>query len=159
MLTLNIIFFFLNHPIRIGIMLIIQTLIIRVYSGILIKTFWISYLLTITIISGILVLFIYISRIASNEKFKTSTKIWTFFIRILSIITLSLFLLKKIIIKNNYLGIGIRTLKIGEIYFLNKIFIGSNLFITIILVVYLLLTIIVSSFLVNISEGPIRLKI
>jgi len=39
------------------------------------KRFWVSYILFIIIIGGILVLFIYISRLASNEIFSPSNKI------------------------------------------------------------------------------------
>nr|QDI93891.1 NADH dehydrogenase subunit 6 [Pseudophylus stundjuki] len=159
LLTMNMAFFFLNHPMSMGMILIIQTLMISVYSGTLMKTFWMSYMLTITMLSGMLVLFIYMSSIASNEKFKTSMKMWSYFI-IMGLATgMSLFLLKKMIIKNNYLSMGMSTLKMEEMYFLNKMFMNSNLYITIMLVVYLLMTMITSSFLVNISEGPMRLKI
>lgn len=72
---------------------------------------------------------------------------------------LFLFLIKKIIIKNNYFGIGIKIFKINELLNLIKLFNLENTIITIILVIYLLLTIIVATQLVNISEGPIRLKI
>lgn len=159
MISTNIIFFFINHPISIGLTLIIQTIIVRIITGIKIKTFWMSYVLTITILRGILVLFIYIARVASNEKFKKSIKIIIYLITSILITILFLFLRKKIIIKNNYLRIEIRTFKIRELIFLNKIFNNNNIFITIIIVIYLLTTIIVSTHLVNISEGPIRLKI
>lgn len=136
-----------------------QTIIVGIVSGRIIKTFWISYILVITILRGILVLFIYISRVASNEKFKKRMSMWSYFIMRIIATIVFLFLRKKIIIKNNYSGIEIRTFKTRELIFLNKIFNNNNIFITIIIVIYLLITIIVSTHLVNISEGPIRLKI
>nr|QDI93969.1 NADH dehydrogenase subunit 6 [Tuxedo bicinctus] len=155
----NMMFFFLNHPMSMGMTLIAQTLMIGMYSGMMMKTFWMSYVLTITMLSGMLVLFIYMSSIASNEKFKTSMKMWMYFIVTCMIAIVSLFLLKKMIIKNNYSSMGMSTLKMEELYFLNKMFMKNNIFITILMVIYLLMTMIVSSFLVNISEGPMRLKI
>lgn len=141
-----------------GLILIIQTIIISLVSGILIKTFWISYILLITILRGILVLFIYISSIASNEKFQNKINLWI--ISIILTITRILFLIlgNKIIIKNNYLRLEINPLRGGETLFLNKIFNIENISITIMLVIYLLYTIIVSTQLVNIFEGPIRKK-
>nr|QDI93826.1 NADH dehydrogenase subunit 6 [Tuxedo cruralis]QDI93839.1 NADH dehydrogenase subunit 6 [Tuxedo cruralis] len=159
LLTMNMMFFFLNHPMSMGVILIIQTLMVSIYSGMLMKTFWMSYMLTISMLSGMLVLFIYMSSIASNQKFKNSTKMWLYFTSMMLAMISFLFLLKKMIIKNNYLGMGMSILKMEEMYFLNKLFMNNNLYITIMLVVYLLLTMIVSSFLVNISEGPMRLKI
>nr|QDI93788.1 NADH dehydrogenase subunit 6 [Tuxedo cruralis] len=159
LLTMNMMFFFLNHPMSMGMILIIQTLMVSIYSGMLMKTFWMSYMLTISMLSGMLVLFIYMSSIASNQKFKNSTKMWLYFTSMMLAMISFLFLLKKMIIKNNYLGMGMSILKMEEMYFLNKLFMNNNLCITIMLVVYLLLTMIVSSFLVNISEGPMRLKI
>nr|QDI93904.1 NADH dehydrogenase subunit 6 [Tuxedo drakei]QDI93917.1 NADH dehydrogenase subunit 6 [Tuxedo drakei] len=159
LMTMNMMFFFLNHPLSMGMILVIQTLTVSIYSGSLMKTFWMAYMLTIMMLSGMLVLFIYMSSIASNEKFETSMKMGVYLL-IMSVATiLSLFLLKKMIIKNNYLSMGMSTLKMGEMYFLNKMFMKFNLIITILLVVYLLLTMIVSSFLVNIFEGPMRMKI
>nr|QDI93801.1 NADH dehydrogenase subunit 6 [Tuxedo cruralis] len=159
LLTMNMMFFFLNHPMSMGLILIIQTLMVSIYSGMLMKTFWMSYMLTISMLSGMLVLFIYMSSIASNQKFKNSTKMWLYFASMMLAVISFLFLLKKMIIKNNYLGMGMSILKMEEMYFLNKLFMNNNLYITIMMVVYLLLTMIVSSFLVNISEGPMRLKI
>nr|QDI93852.1 NADH dehydrogenase subunit 6 [Tuxedo elongatus] len=158
LLTLNMVFFFLNHPMSMGMLLITQTLLISVQSGILMKTFWMAYILTITMLSGMLVLFIYMASIASNEKFKTSVKMWFYMGTTLTVSTLFLFLINKMIIKNNYSGMEMSTLKSTEMYFLNKMFMDKNMLITIMIVIYLLLTMIVASFLVNISEGPMRLK-
>lgn len=137
-----------------GLLLIIQTILTSILTGIIINTFWISYILLIRILRGALVLFIYISRVASNEKFLNKPWIWRLTIIVIFIRILFLFLEEKIIIKNNYLGIEI----INEVFPLNKIFNIKNIYI-IILVIYLLITIIVSTHLVNIFEGPIRIKI
>nr|QDI94021.1 NADH dehydrogenase subunit 6 [Tuxedo flavicollis] len=159
LLSLNMMFFFLNHPMSMGMILILQTLTISIQSGMVMKTFWMSYILTITMLSGMLVLFIYMASIASNEKFKNSTKMWIFMVIATAMSTLFLFLVNKMIIKNNYLGMEMSTLKLNEMYFLNKMFSNKNMAITIMMVVYLLTSMIVASFLVNISEGPMRLKI
>lgn len=156
MISIRILITFINHPIRIGLLLIIQTIITAIFTGMAINTFWISYILLIRILRGILVLFIYISRTASNEKFVNKNSIWIWIIIMLTTRAIFLFLEEKIIIKNNYLRIGIIN---NDIYSLNKIFNSEYKFITIILVIYLLLTIITSTHLVNIFEGPIRSKI
>nr|QDI93762.1 NADH dehydrogenase subunit 6 [Rubellomiris bispinosus] len=159
MLTTNMLFIFMNHPLSMGLILIIQTINVSIISGMMMKTFWMSYILMITMLSGMLVLFIYMSSVASNEKFKTSTKLSLLFITMMIVSILFLFLKKKMIIKNNYLGMEMMMIKNLEITQLNKMFSSKNLAITIMMVLYLFMTMVVSTHLVNISEGPMRLKI
>jgi NADH-ubiquinone oxidoreductase chain 6 len=67
-------FIVLGHPISIGVVLILHTLIVGVLTGILSRNFWFSYILFLVFLGGVLVLFVYITRLASNEKFGFS---WT----------------------------------------------------------------------------------
>jgi len=55
--------------------------------GTIYRRFWFSYILFIIIIGGILVLFIYITRLASNEIFSPSNKILMIMLPILPILT------------------------------------------------------------------------
>lgn len=64
----NTIFIFLNHPLTIGIILIAQTIIIAIFTGILLPSFWYSYILILVFLGGLLILFIYVSTIAANEQ-------------------------------------------------------------------------------------------
>nr|UPL66060.1 NADH dehydrogenase subunit 6 [Cyrtorhinus sp.] len=159
LMTMNIMFFFMNHPLSMGLILIIQTLLISLMSGMMMKSFWMSYILTITMLSGMLVLFIYMSSIASNEKFKNKKILWMCFMLMMIMTSMFLFLEKKMIIKNNYLGMEMSSIKMSEILFLNKMFMAKNMMITILMVIYLFISMIVSTSLINISEGPMRLKI
>nr|QDI93411.1 NADH dehydrogenase subunit 6 [Vesperocoris paddocki] len=159
MLTTNMLFIFMNHPMSMGLTLIIQTVIVSIMSGMMMKTFWMSYILVITMLSGMLVLFVYMSSVASNEKFKNKTSLMGLFMIMMVMSIMFLFLSKKMIIKNNYLGMEMILIKNMEINQLNKMFSSKNLMITITLVLYLFMTMIVSTHLVNISEGPMRLKI
>nr|QDI93385.1 NADH dehydrogenase subunit 6 [Quernocoris caliginosus] len=159
MLTMNMLFMFMNHPMSMGLILITQTVMVSIISGVMMKTFWMSYVLVISMLSGMLVLFIYMSSVASNEKFKNKTSISVMFTIMMLMSMLFLFLSKKMIIKNNYLGMEMMMIKNIEISQLNKMFSPKNMMITIMLVLYLFMTMIVSTHLVNISEGPMRLKI
>nr|QDI93398.1 NADH dehydrogenase subunit 6 [Insulaphylus sp. ph6] len=158
MMTINMLFLFMNHPMSMGLMLILQTVTVSIISGMMMKTFWMSYILTITMLSGMLVLFIYMSSMASNEKFKTKISMWWLFLIMMIMSMMFLFLTKKMIIKNNYFGMEMM-IKPMEIFNLNKMFNSENLITTIMLVLYLFMTMVVSTHLVNISEGPMRLKI
>jgi NADH-ubiquinone oxidoreductase chain 6 len=63
------IFIVLNHPISLGLVLIAHTLLISVVTGVVGGHFWFSYILFLVFLGGVLVLFIYITSLASNEKF------------------------------------------------------------------------------------------
>nr|YP_010287478.1 NADH dehydrogenase subunit 6 [Hydatocapnia marginata]UKT61809.1 NADH dehydrogenase subunit 6 [Hydatocapnia marginata] len=83
MISISIIMMFLNHPLSIGLMILLQTLLMCLLSGMLIKTYWFSYILFLTFLGGLLVLFIYVSSVASNELFNlpfpTKMLLLTFF--------------------------------------------------------------------------------
>lgn len=64
-----LVFINLNHPIRLGLVLIFHTLLIRAITGLAGGNFWFSYVLFLVFLGGVLVLFIYITRLASNEQF------------------------------------------------------------------------------------------
>nr|YP_009492414.1 NADH dehydrogenase subunit 6 [Lygus pratensis]AHN95683.1 NADH dehydrogenase subunit 6 [Lygus rugulipennis]AWI69716.1 NADH dehydrogenase subunit 6 [Lygus pratensis] len=155
MLSVSFMMILMKHPLSMGILLIIQTLLTSVMTGMLMNTFWMSYILLISMLSGMLVLFIYMSSIASNEKFINKMSMWM----LMSLTTLSgllfLFLEEKMIIKNNYLSMEM----MNEMFILNKMFNMENMYLIMMLVSYLLLTMIVSTWLVSIFEGPMRLKI
>nr|YP_010707982.1 NADH dehydrogenase subunit 6 [Neptis sappho]WCR30190.1 NADH dehydrogenase subunit 6 [Neptis sappho] len=77
MLSLLLIFFsiflfFINHPLAMGLLILIQTLLTCLLSGMMINTYWFSYILFLIFLGGLLVLFIYVSSVASNELFKIS---------------------------------------------------------------------------------------
>lgn len=141
-----------------------QTLLTCLLSGIIIKTYWFSYILFLTFLGGLLVLFIYVSRIASNQlfNFKFNYK------KILILITIILFFL--IIIYNNkitWLNLSINSdiNKFNDIIFffnnenkinLRKLYNNQTFLIIIILVIYLFITLIAIVKITNIFYGPLR---
>nr|YP_004891575.1 NADH dehydrogenase subunit 6 [Phalera flavescens]AEB71587.1 NADH dehydrogenase subunit 6 [Phalera flavescens] len=79
-IMLSIIMFFMNNPLSMGLMILMQTLLICLLSGMMIKTYWFSYILFLTFLGGLLVLFIYVSSIASNELFNMKFLLNLFFL-------------------------------------------------------------------------------
>jgi len=114
--------------------------------------FWFSYILFLIIIGGILVLFIYITRLASNELFSPRNKILLAAIIILPILTYSIPTVtnNKEIRAHNAIIENEVTTTTTVIY--NQI-IGV---ITTLLVLYMLLTLIVVVNIINVSKGPLR---
>jgi len=120
--------------------------------GTIYRSFWFSYILFIIIIGGILVLFIYMTRLASNEIFSPSNKILiasSIILPILIYIIPTLTNNKEINIHDAIIENEITTTT-TVIY--NQI-IGT---ITTILVIYILLTLIVVVNIINVSKGPLR---
>lgn len=147
-----------------GLIILIQTLLTCLLTGIIIKTYWFSYILFLTFLGGLLVLFIYVSRIASNEIFNPiiNIKKSIFFILIIIIITQFIFFnnifwinlsinsdiinfLDLILFFNNENKINLR-----------KLYNNQTFLIIIILVIYLFITLIAVVKITNIFYGPIR---
>lgn len=165
---MSIIIIFINHPLAIGLTILVQTLLICLLSGILIKTYWFSYILFLTFLGGLLVLFIYVSRIASNEMFKLTLNIKiSFFIFIIFIIILQICLyffyenLNWLNLSNN---ISDNDNLINLIFFnnenkirLNKLYNNHFFIIILILVIYLFISLIAIVKITNIFYGPLRI--
>jgi len=135
-----------------GLILLIQTIMVCLIRGTIYRSFWFSYILFIIIIGGILVLFIYMTRLASNEIFSPSNKILmasSIILPILIYIIPTLTNNKDINIHDTIIENEITTTT-TVIY--NQI-IGT---ITTILVIYILLTLIVVVNIINVSKGPLR---
>nr|YP_010464285.1 NADH dehydrogenase subunit 6 [Chlorophila portschinski]UUL71662.1 NADH dehydrogenase subunit 6 [Chlorophila portschinski] len=74
-IMLSTLFILMNHPLSMGVVLLLQTVSISMITGNLMLNFWYSYVLFLIMIGGMLILFMYMTSIASNEKFKTSMSI------------------------------------------------------------------------------------
>nr|AXS66258.1 NADH dehydrogenase subunit 6 [Cucujoidea sp. 5 KM-2017] len=68
-LLLSSLIIFLNHPISLGFLILLQTISTCNFIGLISMNFWFSYILILIMIGGLLILFIYMTSIASNEKF------------------------------------------------------------------------------------------
>nr|WGT87427.1 NADH dehydrogenase subunit 6 [Sclomina erinacea]WGT87492.1 NADH dehydrogenase subunit 6 [Sclomina erinacea]WGT87570.1 NADH dehydrogenase subunit 6 [Sclomina erinacea]WGT87908.1 NADH dehydrogenase subunit 6 [Sclomina erinacea]WGT87947.1 NADH dehydrogenase subunit 6 [Sclomina erinacea] len=154
-ITISITFMFLKHPLSMGLALIMQTINVSLITGMMIDTFWFSYILLITMLSGALVLFIYMASIASNEKFHTSITMMLFIITSMSTM-LVLILLKTQ--PNMTETIKKMNLNNEQVLSLIKMFNMHNMIITLTMIIYLFMTMIVVSYIVNVHEGPLRMK-
>lgn len=68
-LLISTIFIRITHPLTLGLILVIQTILIASYIGLMSQTFWFSYILFLVIVGGILILFIYVISITYNKIF------------------------------------------------------------------------------------------
>nr|YP_010184621.1 NADH dehydrogenase subunit 6 [Zicrona caerulea]QVH34053.1 NADH dehydrogenase subunit 6 [Zicrona caerulea]UCC46153.1 NADH dehydrogenase subunit 6 [Zicrona caerulea] len=150
MITLSLILLSLNHPLSMGLILIVQTLITSMIIGYMLSSFFFSYIIIIIMLSGALVLFIYMASVASNEKFKSP-----FYMIIVSMVTMIVMLTFMIINNFNYIN---NFIPYNDNLSLIKIFNMMTAQLTIIMIIYLLFTMIVVSNVAKTNEGPLRMK-
>nr|WHN78883.1 NADH dehydrogenase subunit 6 [Scopelodes kwangtungensis] len=163
MMMMSFLMFFLNHPLSMGILILIQTLMTCILSGMIIETYWFSYILFLTFLGGLLVLFIYVCSIASNEifKFKNSLKMY-FFLSCLLIFFFSILNYKNILWMNsfnnyemfnfNYLSFFNNENNLN----LSKFYNNQTFLMMMMLIIYLFITLVVVVKITNIFYGPLR---
>nr|UFP92435.1 NADH dehydrogenase subunit 6 [Gymnopternus bomiensis] len=158
----SLIFMQMNHPLAMGLMLLIQTFMVCLTSGIIYKTFWFSYILFLVFLGGMLVLFIYVTSLASNEMFSMSMKTM---ILASMMITLSMGLM--IIVDMNILTPITENIEMMELssmnslikensIMLNKIYNYPTNLMTLLLINYLLISLIAIVKITNVFYGPLR---
>lgn len=161
-LICSTIFVCIKHPLAIGLILLIQTFFICLLSGFITKTFWFSYVLFLIFLGGILVLFIYVTSLASNEIFNFSLKLLTFRFVNFGIIYLIIFFIDKNLIITYLINheteslTQIRNLLKENSLILNKLYNFPINLVTILLIIYLFLTLIAVVKITNVFEGPLR---
>nr|YP_009551281.1 NADH dehydrogenase subunit 6 [Ceratophyllus wui]QAA12296.1 NADH dehydrogenase subunit 6 [Ceratophyllus wui] len=164
LLNLGLIFTFIfskmNHPLSMGFMLMIQTLWISIFIGIISKTFWFSYILFITFLGGMLILFIYMTSLSSNEYFKFSIKTFMFslMMSIIMLLIINFMDLTFLNYLNNSDSFIFNSLSYSNINILNmnKLYNYPNNLITITLIIYLLMTLIIVIKITDLFIGPMR---
>nr|YP_009363199.1 NADH dehydrogenase subunit 6 [Paragabara curvicornuta]AMX21664.1 NADH dehydrogenase subunit 6 [Paragabara curvicornuta] len=158
---------FLNNPLSMGLMILIQTMLISLLSGMMIKTYWFSYILFLIFMGGLLVLFIYVSSIASNELFKPSFNLKIMFFMFLLILFMMQYLfMNNIFWMNLNMNSDMDMINNLNLLFnnenkinLNKLYNNQTFMIMLMLVIYLFITLIVVVKITNIYFGPLRSKI
>nr|ADO60632.1 NADH dehydrogenase subunit 6 [Oedemera virescens] len=155
-LTLSMIFIMLTHPLSMGLILLIQTIIISMMTGNMTPNFWFSYILFLILIGGMLILFIYMTSIASNEKFKMNSLMTMMILLPLIVILSSNFIyfnpLTYITNEKMNLFNSLNLISTSIMKYLNM----PSSYILMFMIIYLLLTLIVTVKITNFSKGPLR---
>nr|YP_010166748.1 NADH dehydrogenase subunit 6 [Porhydrus obliquesignatus]QRV62852.1 NADH dehydrogenase subunit 6 [Porhydrus obliquesignatus] len=164
-MLMSMIFLFLKHPMSMGFVLLLQTILISLISGFYSYSFWFSYILFLIMIGGMLILFMYMTSLASNEKFKFSMKITS-----MIIISLMMFMIINFIYDKSMFYMLFKNSNLSEImdkflfmknenlYSLTMMYNNPNMMITIIMINYLLLTLIAVVKITKSNSGPLRQK-
>nr|YP_010354163.1 NADH dehydrogenase subunit 6 [Penicillifera lactea]UOG84828.1 NADH dehydrogenase subunit 6 [Penicillifera lactea] len=163
LIMMTSIMYFMNHPLSMGMMILIQTLITSLITGMMIKTYWFSYILFLVFLGGLLVLFIYVSSIASNEMFyfNMSTKLMIFFFLFICIFLIFIMLNYK---WNNMIENNSEMSNFFNMMFfnnenkinMNKLYNNQTSLLTIMLIIYLFINLVAVVKITNIFYGPLR---
>lgn len=146
----------------IGLILLVQTVLISILTGLIAQRFWFSYVLFLVFLGGLLVLFIYVTRLASNEIFSISIKtlipflIGSAIVFLIILATDASFLTSRTI---NCEGLSILNTTLYQeeaTPSLSKLYNGPTRLITLTLVLYLFLTLIAVVKITKINQGPLR---
>nr|QXG82695.1 NADH dehydrogenase subunit 6 [Chrysomelidae sp. SOIL MMG Contig15] len=148
---------FMNHPLTLGFILLLQTILIALLTGFMNFSFWSSYIIFLIMIGGMLILFIYMTSVASNEKFKFSFKLMYYLIFMVTM-TFPLNLSDKFF--------TVQKLKTSETFamneymnsqfFINKFINFPNNLIYLMMVIYLLVTLVAIVKISNKTKSAMR---
>nr|YP_010461169.1 NADH dehydrogenase subunit 6 [Strophopteryx fasciata]UUF92100.1 NADH dehydrogenase subunit 6 [Strophopteryx fasciata] len=160
--TLSFVFTQMNHPLAMGMMLLLQSLVICLLTGFMTQSFWFSYILFLVFLGGLLVLFIYVTSLASNEMFSLSTKL---LLCVMAPLTLTIILC--LFTDSSFWTTSLMNSDMVNVLSLNsyfeeampslmKLYNQPTGYITLMLVLYLFLTLIAVVKITSIFAGPLR---
>nr|YP_009532689.1 NADH dehydrogenase subunit 6 [Somena scintillans]AYA73190.1 NADH dehydrogenase subunit 6 [Somena scintillans] len=166
-IIMSIFMTFLNSPLPMGLLILMQTMITCLISGMIMKTYWFSYILFLIFLGGLLVLFIYVSSISPNELFNLNfffLKMF-YFIIIIGIFMFIFYLINNLVMMNLSINSDmeniftlknlIQTNSINK-FNLNKLYNNHTFIIMFMMMIYLLITLIIVVKIINIFYGPLR---
>nr|UHA56196.1 NADH dehydrogenase subunit 6 [Odontodes seranensis] len=165
LIIFSFIMLFINNPISMGFFILIQTMLTCLLSGLLIKTYWFSYILFLTFLGGLLVLFIYVSSIASNELFKTSFNLkYTLIFMMMMMFMFMIMNMNNLSWMNLSFNSDMYKFNDSLLFFFNnenkinlsKLYNNHTFLIMMMLIIYLFITLIAVVKITNIFYGPLR---
>nr|AFQ62385.1 NADH dehydrogenase subunit 6 [Cheironitis sp. MJTNT-2012] len=145
----------INHPLSAGFLLLMEMIMIILTAGLASMSFWYSYITFLIMVGGMLVLFMYMTSVASNEKFKFS---WNITIMVMMIVLWMITMQM-----NDYWLQYNKIINTEEMSNTKPLFFSMNKFLnepsftlSIMIIIYLLITLIAVIKIININSGPMR---
>nr|AML26186.1 NADH dehydrogenase subunit 6 [Scolytinae sp. BMNH 1274291] len=155
----SLLFVMFENPLSKGYMLLLLTIFTSLSASTLFMNSWFGYILFLIMVGGMLVAFIYMTSIASNEKFKFPQPLKILmFICLLMIILMSLMKSDAYLILKNHFILHSQEMTSSKTMHMNKIFSSPFLQIPLALMSYLFLTLIMVVKMTDFIKGPIRQK-
>nr|AOY39952.1 NADH dehydrogenase subunit 6 [Curculionidae sp. BMNH 1040049] len=152
---------FVNHPLSMGFLLFLMTFLISITIGLMNMNYWFSYILFLILVSSLLVMFIYMTNVASNEKFKNLSNkylpMFLFYLFILMILFMKSIYFYFPMMQKLFNSLNFSLLK--ESTFLMKFFNNPFYKLMLILMIFLLFTLIATiKISLNNNNKPMRMK-
>nr|ATC73018.1 NADH dehydrogenase subunit 6 [Balclutha sp. EMHAU-2015-Zz052711] len=141
---------FMKTPMSLGVMLMIQTFICSIFMSKILSSSWVPMVMFLMLIGGLLILFMYMSSIASNEKFKLNFNF--FYLIFIMLLPIDELFFDVQINSNLVIFMSLDSYSMSKIY--NK----GGFMITLFMFCYLLLTMIAVTKIVKVYSGPLRSK-
>nr|AWV83377.1 NADH dehydrogenase subunit 6 [Tanna japonensis] len=152
LLLLSINFMFMKHPLSMGFILLMQTILSSLTCSLNLSSYFTSYILFLIFIGGMLILFMYMSSIASNEKFFFSMKLML----LNMLIVIIMMMLNNMDFNSQNMIMLINYYNEHYNYFMNKLYTFPSGNITLMMIIYLLFTLIIVSNIIKLKNLPLR---
>nr|YP_010757436.1 NADH dehydrogenase subunit 6 [Leofa pulchella]WEU77779.1 NADH dehydrogenase subunit 6 [Leofa pulchella] len=142
---------FMKTPMSMGILLLIQTIICTMLMSGIMNTSWMPMIMFLMFIGGLLILFMYMSSIASNEKFTPNYKL-------MGILLMMMILPFEEMMNELKMNESINSFLSKESISMMKIYNKKTMMITVLMFMYMFLAMIVVTSVISIHKGPLRAK-
>nr|AIW06154.1 NADH dehydrogenase subunit 6 [Gaeana maculata] len=149
MMSIN--FLLVSHPLSMGFILLMQTIIASLMCGFNLSSYFMSYILFLIFIGGMMILFMYMSSIASNEKFIFSMKL-----TLMNILMMIIISFININFNSQNMSMSINFHNEYCNYYMNKLYSLPSGNITLLMIIYLLFTLIIVSNIIKLKMAPFR---
>nr|APX39236.1 NADH dehydrogenase subunit 6 [Neocrepidodera ferruginea] len=147
----------MKHPLSCGLILLIQTIFTSMITGMLHYNFWYSYIFFLIMVGGMLILFLYMTSIASNEKFKINNKLLLMYVSLIMIIILIFFMDQFYFSMLNQI-FDMKIMFMNNNMSMKKYFNFPHNLIMLMMIIYLFLTLIAIVKITKFSYGSLRQK-
>nr|AXI98776.1 NADH dehydrogenase subunit 6 [Pseudoniphargus sp. 2-Canaries] len=154
-IILSALFLMKSPPLFLSMMIISQTINLAIITALFTMSSWFSFMLLMIYLSGMMIIFIYVSSMASNELFYTNIKMLPSMLLGLTIIT-SIYLSWHSFLPSDSMSMLDLNLLQVSVFKTMKMYSKSLFMMTILLIIYLLMTMIVVVKNSSFSEGPMR---
>nr|UAA82767.1 NADH dehydrogenase subunit 6 [Seira dowlingi] len=138
-----------SHPVMILLLILLHTFMVCILTWSLIKSSWFSFILFIIFLGGLMVLFVYITSLASNEKFNMEIP------SMQKIALLTMFFLMMIILIKPLSSLTVYH-NLNFFKMISIMISNPDMFLILLVMTYLLVTLIVAVKISNKFEGPLR---
>nr|AWV83819.1 NADH dehydrogenase subunit 6 [Tettigades auropilosa]AWV83832.1 NADH dehydrogenase subunit 6 [Tettigades auropilosa]AWV83845.1 NADH dehydrogenase subunit 6 [Tettigades auropilosa] len=142
-----------KHPLSMGCALLLETILASLTCSLNMSTYLISYVLFLIFIGGMLILFMYMSSIASNEKFYMLNVLS---IVIMMIISILIVIKLNLSLEYNMYNDNLNSLELHSSLTMNKLYSLPSGMLTLMMVIYLLFTLVVVSNIIGMKSSPLR---